>query len=106
MACRVRHVAEANRPKKAVGKMTQPARWVLLLLLLGACAPGVRAELTISEAAECHSHPELIAFELHGGVLSELVVFVYCIIMLYILIEERCAPLARRVRRATAPPSP
>ena len=86
--------------------MPQPARWGLLLLLLGACARGARAELTIAEAAECHSHPELIAFELHGGVLIELLVFMYCIIMLYVLIEERCAPLARRVRRATARPCP
>ena len=62
-----------------------------LLLLLASSCP-VLGSLTLQEAFECQSHPGMIAFELHGGVLLEGCLMAYILLVLYVLIEEHYVP--------------
>ena len=66
-----------------------PAR---LLLSLGVFAVPSLAELTAQEAHECRAHPELIAFELRGGVALEICLMLLVAIFMYVLIEEYYVP--------------
>ena len=48
-----------------------------------------RLEITAAELRECEAHPNLLIFERdYGGVLFEIAGFAYCIIALYVLIED------------------
>ena len=50
---------------------------------------GRTLEITAAELRECEAHPNLLIFERdYGGVLFEIAGFVYCIIALYVLIED------------------
>ena len=50
---------------------------------------GRALEITAQELRECEAHPNLLIFErVYGGVLFEIAGFVYCIIALYVLIED------------------
>ena len=62
-----------------------------LLLLLASSCP-VLGSLTLQEAFECQSHPGMIAFEMHGGVLLEGCLMAYILLVLYVLIEEHYVP--------------
>ena len=53
--------------------------------------------LTLQEAFECQSHPGVIAFELHGGVLLEILLMGYILLTLYVLIEEHYVPLLEHI---------
>ena len=64
------------------------ARLLLLALTAATCA----AELTVQEAHECRAHPELIAFELRGGVVLELLLMLIVVCFMYVLIEEYYVP--------------
>ena len=67
------------------------ARLFLSFLLALAAAPA-GAELTLQEAHECRAHPELIAFELHGGVVLEVLLMLYVIVFMFVLIEDYYVP--------------
>ena len=54
-----------------------------------AVVAGRALEITAAELRECEAHPNLLIFERdYGGVLFEIAGFVYCIIALYVLIED------------------
>ena len=56
---------------------------------MSALPHGRTLEITAAELRECEAHPNLLIFERdYGGVLFEIAGFVYCIIALYVLIEE------------------
>ena len=65
----------------------------LLLLLLLAQQPSPScAALTQQEAKECRAHPELLAFEQSGGVVLEIALMAYVIVLMWVLIEEYYVP--------------
>ena len=58
------------------------------LLLLASSAAALSPELTDDEVHECEAHPELIEFELRGGVALEILLMLYVVVFMYVLIEE------------------
>lgn len=50
------------------------------------------ASLTAQEVTECRAQPELFAFEANGGVVLEMMLFAYAIVLMHVLIEEWYVP--------------
>ena len=65
---------------------------VASLLLLASSAAALSPELTDDEVHECEAHPELIEFELRGGVALEILLMLYVVVFMYVLIEEYYVP--------------
>jgi Ca2+/Na+ antiporter len=64
------------------------APWLVRWLVVAALLQLVRAELTLQESAECRAHADIVAFELSGGVILEVALALYVILVLFVLIEE------------------
>ena len=65
----------------------------LALLLCGALAPrGAGGALTMQEVAECEATADLYELEMRGGVVVEMLLFLYAIIIMFVLIEEWYVP--------------
>eukprot|EP00966_Prymnesium_polylepis_P057932 1341723-Prymnesium_polylepis.1 len=71
-------------------RLPRPAAAASLLLLLQ-LAPA-SADLTLQESAECRAHLDLVRFELQGGLVLELIVLFYLVVVMYVLIEEYYVP--------------
>ena len=65
--------------------------------LLGLVAAGLsawpaQAALTMQEVAECNAQAELFEIEMQGGVVIEVALFLYTIVVMHVLIEEWYVP--------------
>ena len=63
-----------------------------LLLALAHFVGPATASLTAQEVTECRAQPELFTFEANGGVVLEMMLFAYAIVLMHVLIEEWYVP--------------